>query len=294
MLRLCVVVTLVIALAATAVAGDGLFLWKVTGEHATVHLTGSIHVGKADFFPLAEPLEQAFDAADVLAVEVDLTDPAVMQSSSQLIMSRGMLTGEETLQDRLEPATWEKLEAYCQETGVPLAMFQKMKPGIMAIVLMMNAYQSVGFDPELGIDKHFLTQARESGKEIRQLEKVEDQMELFFSVSDDLDDPLILEMLDQFDEIEAFTDRMIDLWRAGDAEGLDDFVQENIGDDPELQAFYRRLLDDRNVAMAEAIDGFLAGQQDVFVVVGAAHYGGEQGILKLLARKGREVEQVRP
>ena len=65
-----------------------------------------------------------------------------------------------------------------------------------------------------------------------------------------------------------------------------------MGDDPELQAFYRKLLDERNVAMVETIDGWLAGDEDVFVVVGAAHYGGEMGILKLLQEKGHEVEQI--
>lgn len=285
---------LVLVLAATARAGDGLFLWRVQGEHATVHLTGSVHVGKEDFFPLADPIEQAFAASEVLAVEVDMTDTAVVQASGALVMSRGMLAGGETLRDRLEPATWTQLEAYCDSVGVPLAMFQRMKPGVLAVVLMMSAYQSAGFDPELGIDKHFLMGARRDGKEIRQLEKVEDQLELFFEVSDALDDPLLLEMLDQFGELEEFTAEMIGLWQAGDAEGLDDFVQDQVGDDPELQDFYRKLLDDRNVKMAEVIDGWIAGDKDVFVVVGAAHYGGEMGVLELLAKKGHDLEQVQP
>ncbi len=292
MLRVSVLLVLVLVLAAAAQAGDKLFLWQVEGEQATVYLTGSIHVGKEEFFPLAEPIEQTFAATKVLAVEVDMTDPEVIQTSGQLIMTRGMLTGDETLQDRLEPETWQRLEAHAQETGVSLVMFQKMKPGIMAVVLVMNAYQQAGFDPELGIDKHFLMGAKQAGYEIRQLEKVEDQLELFFAISDELDDPLILEMLDQMADLEAYTQEMIDLWLAGDPEGLDRFVQENMGDDPELQAFYRKLLDERNVAMVETIDGWLAGDEDVFVVVGAAHYGGEMGILKLLQEKGHEVEQI--
>lgn len=292
LLRVTLVAALVLFVATACLAGDDLFLWKVEGEHATVHLTGSIHVGKVEFFPLADPIEEAFTASPVLAVEVDITDPEVIQSSSMLVMERGMLPEGQTLRDRLEPATWERLETYCNEQGVPLAMFNQMKPGIMAVVLVMNAYQQAGFDPELGIDKHFLMGAKQAGKEIRQLEKMEDQLEIFFAVTDDLDDPLILEMLDQMVDLESYVQQMIDLWLAGDPEGLDDFMQENIGDDPELQAFYRKLLDDRNVAMAEAIDGWLAGDQDVFVVVGAAHYGGEMGILKLLEGKGHKAEQV--
>jgi ABC-type sulfate/molybdate transport systems ATPase subunit len=50
---------------------------------------------------------------------------------------------------------------------------------------------------------------------------------------------------------------------------------------------------DRNVAMVDKIDTMLAGDTNVFVVVGAGHFGGEQGIVKLLEEKGHEVEQVR-
>ncbi|MCP4573557.1 MAG: TraB/GumN family protein [bacterium] len=292
LIRLSIFLVLVLVLAATAQAGDKLFLWKMEGDNATVHLTGSIHVGKPDFFPLADPIEKAFAASDVLAVEVDISDPEVVAASSVLVMQRGMLPEGVTLSDRLDPETWTRLETYCQENGVPLAMFNQMKPGIMAVVLAMNAYQQVGFDPELGIDKHFLMSAKQAKKEVRQLEKVEDQLEIFFSVTDELDDPLIVEMLDQMGDLEGYVQEMIDHWQSGDPEALDAFMQENIGDDEELQAFYRTLLDDRNVAMVETIDTWLDGDQDVFVVVGAAHYGGDKGILKLLAEKGRKVKQI--
>ncbi len=290
------VVTAVLGLllvgAGAAVAKEPLFLWRVAGEHATLHLTGSIHVGKPEFFPLDPALEQAFADADALAVEVDIEDPANQQAAAMIMMQKAMLPGDETLQTRLGDEVWQRLEAYAKESGVALGMYSKFKPGIVAMVLVMNEYQRQGFDPALGIDKHFLDQARAAPKPIRQLESIEAQFELFLQVNDQLDDVLMDEMLDQMDELPAMTARMVTLWQAGDAEGMDRFMAEQIGDEPEMIAFYRTLLDDRNLAMADSVDAWLKGDQDVFVVVGAGHFGGELGLLQLLEGKGWEVEQV--
>ncbi|MFN2371133.1 MAG: TraB/GumN family protein [Candidatus Krumholzibacteriia bacterium] len=273
-------------------AGEPLYLWRIAGEHATVHLTGSIHVGRPDFFPLAPALEEAFAAADALAVEVDVEDPANQQAAAVIMMQKALLPGDETLQTRLGEEVWRRLEAYAAERGAPLAMYGKFKPGIVAMVLMMEEYQRQGFDPNLGIDKHFLDAAREAGKPIRQLESIEAQFELFLQVDDQLDDVLMAEMLDQMGDIGPMTERMIALWKAGDADGMERFMAEQTGDEPQMVAFYRGLLDDRNLAMADSVDAWLRGDADVFVVVGAGHFGGDAGLDRLLADKGWDVEQV--
>ena len=292
-LRGAVIVAALTALAAPAArAADKLYMWQVSSETATVTMVGSIHVGQPDFFPLAEPFEKAFAAAPVLAVEVDMTDPAVMQESMQLMMEKGMLTGDETLQTRLNPDVYERLEAYATKQGLPLAMFQKYKPGIVAMMVVMNEYTAQGFDPELGIDKHFLDTAKADGKEIVQMENVADQLDLLFEVDDKLDDVLFAEFLDQMEDVASTINEMVGYWKTGDADGMDRFLTEQVGDDPDMARFYRGLMDDRNVAMADQIAGWLEGDQDVFCVVGAGHFAGKMGIVALLEAKGLEVTQV--
>ena len=145
----------------TAEKGEPLFMWQVKSETATVSMVGSIHVGQEDFFPLAAPYEEAFAAAPVLAVEVDMTDPDVLQESGVLMMQKGMLPPGTTLEDRLSPELWTRMQDYAAENSMNLAMYQTMKPGIVAMVMVMLEYQKQGFDPELGIDKHFLDAAAE-------------------------------------------------------------------------------------------------------------------------------------
>ncbi len=235
-------VTYLVAACGAVAEEKPLFMWQVRSETATVSLVGSIHVGKPEFFPLAEPFEKAFADAGVLAVEVDMTDPANLQKSAVLVMQKGILPGDTTLEDRLSPELWQRIEKYAAESNFPLAMYSKFTPGIVAMMIVMEEYKKVGFDPELGIDKHFLDAAREQGKEIRELETIEAQLDLFFSIDDKLDDILVEEFLDQMSEITAITEDMVTLWKAGDVEGLDEFLQDQMGEDPEMADFYRTLL----------------------------------------------------
>ncbi len=269
-----------------------IFMWQVKSETATVSLVGSIHVGKPDFFPLAEPFETVFADVPVLAVEVDMTDPANLQKSGVLIMQKGMLPGGTTLEDRLSPEIWKRMQKYAAESDMNLGMYSKFKPGLVAMVMVLEEYKKQGFDPELGIDMHFLEAAKEQGKEIRELESIEAQLDLFFSIDDQLDDILMAEFLDQMDEIAVMTEEMVRLWKTGDVDGLDKFLQDQMGEDPAMAEFYRTLLDDRNVGMADKIDEWLKADTDIYVVVGAGHFSGPMGILSLLEEKGYKVEQM--
>jgi len=287
-----VTVLLLMATSQQAVAGDKLYMWQVSSETATITLVGSIHVGQADFFPLADPFEEAFAAAPVLAVEVDATDPTVMQEAAVVMMQRGRLPGDETLETRLSPEVYARLAAHAKKVGSPLAMYAKIKPGIVAMIMVMEEYQRHGMDPELGIDKHFLDAAKATGKEVRALEEVADQLDIFLNLSNELEDIMMSEFLDQVDDIESTTEEMIALWRSGDAAGMDAFMQSQMGEGPEMEEFYHTLITDRNIAMTEKIETWLDEDEDVFVVVGAAHYSGGMGIVALLEAKGWVVGQV--
>lgn len=291
-IALSLVLVLSVVLAVAATAAEPLYLWRIEGKDAVVHMTGSIHVGTPDFFPLPGPIDEAFEKADVLAVEVDVTDPAVQQQVGMMLMQKALLPGDETLMTQLNDVTAARLQKWAEARGLPLAMYSKFKPGIVAMVLTLEEYKNAGYDPELGVDKHFLDRARAAGKPIEPLETVEDQLDIFLQVSDTLDDLMIDEMMDQLDRLDAIFKEMVALWQAGDAEGMDAFMAEQTGDEPEMVALYRRLLDDRNVAMADKLDAYLKGDRDVFVAVGAGHFGGGMGLIKLMEDKGWDVQQV--
>jgi uncharacterized protein YbaP (TraB family) len=79
--------------AAPPAAGDGAqkhFLWKVTGpKGGGVYLLGTIHVGKADFYPLPSIIEESFKKADTLIEEVDISAPGETARAQRWIIEHG-------------------------------------------------------------------------------------------------------------------------------------------------------------------------------------------------------------
>jgi uncharacterized protein YbaP (TraB family) len=82
---------------------------------------------------------------------------------------------------------------------------------------------------------------------------------------------------------------MFDAWRKGDAELLARKTRESFSDFPFIA---ERLLDARNRNWVPKIENYLRSGQTYFVVVGAAHMGGPNGLLSLLGSHGHRIEQL--
>ncbi|PYI45944.1 MAG: hypothetical protein DMF10_10575 [Verrucomicrobia bacterium] len=82
---------------------------------------------------------------------------------------------------------------------------------------------------------------------------------------------------------------IIGLWRGGDADALNRLLQDSFRDFPSLG---RRIIDVRNRNWLPKIEGYLRSGHTYFVVVGAGHLGGPNGLLALLRARGYKIEQL--
>jgi len=285
------VLVLVVIVPSGAGAADKVFAWNVQSETATITMFGSIHLGRADFYPLPQVVETAFENAPAIAVEVDVFNSRVLAAVPMLIMKKGMLQDGKTLDELLPPELKAKTLAALGENEGMWTVFRKFTPGLLSMTLSLQAIQEMGFDESLGLEKHFLDAAR-MHKEIRELETIEQQMSLIFDLDENLQFAFLESTLDQLDEVKPTMEKLIAAWKTGDGQALDGIMAGQVGDDPEVLAFYTLLLDDRNVGMADKIDTWLHEDTDVFVLVGAGHFPGEKGIVRLLKAKGWEVNQL--
>ena len=79
------------------------------------------------------------------------------------IMSRAMLPDDQTLADLLSEETYADLQKYCDETGVPLPMFERLRPSLLIITLLSLELQKLGINQE-GIDMHFYGMGKDDEK----------------------------------------------------------------------------------------------------------------------------------
>jgi uncharacterized protein YbaP (TraB family) len=266
------------------------FLWEIQTEHGSSYLLGSVHLLKKEQYPLKKVIEDAFAQSDVLVLEVDLSGEKLLQSA-MMMLQKGMYQGEETLQDNLSEKTYQQVKEKLKAMDMDIEGFKKNKPWMVAITVMENKLIRLGFNPTYGIDLYFLKKA-EGKKEIQGLETIEFQVSLFDHFSKEEDEKFLLSTILEADQIEKEMGKMITAWSNGDAAALEKIMTENIQEYPELMAFYKKINDDRNVRMVEKIISFLQTGKKYFIVVGAAHMVGKNGIVQLLKDKGYQVNQL--
>lgn len=271
-----------------AAASEGPF-WKVTGGGGTAYLLGSVHFGTEAMYPLSAPVNAAFESADRLVVEIDLSamDPAAL---SRWISTEGAYLDGTTLADHVSPEVWAALRQRAQQFGVPMELLAIQRPWLAAFTLTAMALDRKGFQDELGVDRHFL--ARASGRiPVVELEGLDYQMELLASLSADEQERFLEATLRDLDAESSTFENIIAAWRRGDAAALDTEINETWRTDPGAGEIYERLVEDRNADMARKIASLLESGGTSFVVVGAAHMVGEGGLAHRLESRGYRVEK---
>ena len=155
------------------------FLWKVAGPKGVVYLLGTIHAGKADFYPLPSIIEDSFKKADRLIEEVDLGEPAETARMQQWVTADGGYANGDTITNHLSEVTRSHLAAYVKNGGLSEPAIAHMRPWLVSMLVVQLEMKRMGNDPSYGLDRHFLEEAQQLHKQIGALEDVGSQIKLF-------------------------------------------------------------------------------------------------------------------
>ncbi len=282
-------VCIAVAILAIAQAAEArTFAWKITGKGGVVYLVGSVHVLSADFYPVDAALDAAYKDADLLVEELDLAEMAD-PTSQMAMLSRGMLPSATPLDKVISPETYTLVTKRITALGLPMEPFKLLKPWTIALMLQAVEWQHAGLDPELGLDKHFYDRAQTDKKTVQGLETTEFQISRFDGMTMAQQERLLAESLKDVDAEMANMTKLVTAWRAGDVPAVEQIVLTEIKDDPML---YQRLLVERNKTWLPKIEALFARRGHAFVVVGAAHLVGPDGVVAMLRAKGYKVEQL--
>ncbi len=262
-------------------------IWKASSPHSTIYLLGSIHVASSDMYPLPRHIEEAFRRSSVLVVEVDLNkiDQAKFQP---LLMAKGMYPFNDSLWNHVSPDTKTLVSHFCDENGVPSEVFARVKPWLATVMASMLPMQTSGMSPELGIDKHFLNLAGNAMR-VEQLETAEGQLRLLADISESKQEQYLVATLKSAALTQQLVKEFKGAWMTGDANRLDTLVSGSWEGATELQ---KSMFADRNPHMADVAERCLKNNQRCFVVVGAGHLVGHEGVVRLLQDRGFKVEQL--
>lgn len=255
-------------------------LWRIEQQGRVSYLFGTMHSEHADVVTLPLIIRSHFESAKTLVLEMVLDQDAVLALSRA-----GMISDGPDLRELLGPALYRRTADAMEDYGVPEHALRSMKPWMVFSTLMMPKSRTGMF-----LDLQLYYEALAKGKTVKGIETAQEQIAVFDTMP--IADQVVLleDTLEQLPEMQAYFDRMREIYLSGDLAALERFSNEMMaGDDPELIArFNRRFITDRNRLMAERLEPVLK-DGDAFIAIGALHLPGEQGVLHLLQQKGYEV-----
>ena len=262
-------------------------LWKIPGRTNSVYLLGSVHFLKKSDYPLAPVIENAFSNSAIVAFETDINKLQDLDVQMQL-MKKSQLPAGQTLRQQLSTNTYAAFQQHLKRAGFDEIIFQQFKPALAAMTLEVLAMQKAGLDPSQGLDQHFFQVADKAGKKIVPLETVDFQIDLITGFSAEEGELIMKTTLEDIDTTDKLLGELINSWRTGDAEALQNLLNHAMKDAP---AIFKRLVTDRNRQWVPKIEEWARADQSVIVIVGAGHLVGPEGVVELLRKKGLKVVQ---
>lgn len=263
-------------------------IWQVDKDGDRLYLGGTIHVLSASDLPLPATFHTIYDATDVLVLETDIAQLMLPDNALRLLTMLSYTDGR-VLKDVIRPETYRKLEDYAAKERIPLQTFDRLTPAGVALTVLSLELAKAKIQHE-GVDKIFYSLAQAGGKPIRGLESIDEHLNYVAGMGEGVEDQFVNQTLDDAHKTREGLRTIIDAWKVGDAAALEKAVISTTPQDyPQL---YAKLLVERNNNWVPQIVEMIKTPEQEFVLVGAAHLLGPEGLLKQLTERGYRIQQL--
>lgn len=261
-------------------------LWKIEGPNGgkPSYLFGTFHMLCDSDLVQLDTAFSYVDQCEQVFLELDMDDPSIGQKMQQNIF---MKDGH-TLKEYVTDSAYTAMNAQCMKmSGMPLDAMATMKPFmIMTMIypLALNCPSGAPGSPELSL----VQKAMASNKPVGGLETIEYQLAIFDSIPYQTQAEQLQTTLLDFNSFINETNEMLALYRKHNIQGMYTFTLENEMAEDGAGAM---LLDHRNNNWIPVIQK-ATKEKSTFIAVGAAHLGGENGVINLLIKAGYKVTPI--
>lgn len=271
-------------LLSSSVLADG--VWKVSKGTQYFYLAGSIHLLSAEDYPLPADYLKALQSSDSLVLETDLeqlSSPAGMQ---QMLALNSYPSGENLLQQLSAPLA-KQLADYCRAHNIPLEQITRFRPAFAAVMLTTAQLQAQGATAP-GVDAYLQDEAKKAGKKVTGLETIQQHLAVLTELNDSGAETLIKSTMEDLTDSSEDFDAMRKAWRSGDLKQLETLYLDDLKNYP---AIYQSLIVKRNNAWVKHLVS-AEHKKPTFVVVGALHLAGNDGLIQQFKQQGYQLTLV--
>lgn len=252
-------------------------LWEVSGNglEKSSYLYGTIHMICGPDYFLSDKAKRAFETSNKLVLEINFNDPKELTEMQQLAM------GKEPLSKRLSPEQLSKLDAILKSTtGMTV---QQVDSFSLLTVMSLISMKSFGCADLKFYEMEFIDQAKKRSIEIGGLETVKTQ---FASLENAYSNDEVIALLEESNDEE--TNKLVAAYKKENIETLYDITTDKKVTSDTTKKI---ILDNRNSNWVKDMPSLMQ-KESVFFAVGAAHLGGEFGVINLLRKAGYIVKPV--
>ena len=277
------------------IEGSRGILYRVNGGDNNLYLFGSIHFGREDMYPLHDAVYSAFREADVLGMELDLTDMTDREVLEE-ILEIGLYRDGSRLTDLVPEEIFERYVLLVEGFGYDRDILDHFKPWFAAFELSALIVMDAGYDPELGVEIYLMELAEEEGMEVLGLETISSQLDPFSKLSAESQVLYLQNTIADMREAGEELDEIFTHWEKGNIEPFarDRKMMIEQAETESLREFHLAFLDGRDEMMTEKIIELLHDDtgNTYFLAVGAMHLVGDNSIVDRLEKSGYDVEDV--
>lgn len=259
-------------------------LWKISGKGLTQpsYLYGTLHAVCREDMRFTEGMLVGLDNAQQLALEIDITDPALTAKMQKAMLMKG----NTRLPDLLPPADYELLAQYFQDSlSLNLAGFSQLQPVFLSSFIYNKLLGCFAQSFEAQLSQMAIQQEIP----IAGLETIEEQMKVFEVISYRDQAEMLLQSIVEYDELQEAYWNMVVSYKNQDLSSLYHVIMDiRIG----MKDYEKVMLTNRNLRWIPRMEQ-MAKSKPTFFAVGAAHLPGKEGLISLLRKSGYQVEPVK-
>ncbi len=266
-------------------------MWRVADADSEFILIGTFHILPPGLEWRTNAFNDAFKKADAVYFEVETDTPTAQSTTVRVMMTEGFNPPGTMLSDMLDSSDTQKMREIARDLGLPFAAIDPMRPWQAFLTFSVKFIIKQGFDPGAGVDTVLSKEARTLGKDTHYFETLEEQLGFFTELPPEIEKALLVLTIRDWDAQAAAFDTLFNAWRTGDADFIDQSMNETMRD--EAPQVFEKLIVERNNAWAKRLTADIKNSGgNALVAVGAGHLvGGEYSLPALLAAQGFEVSR---
>ena len=266
------------------VPAENSLLWEISGRGLAKpsYLFGTIHLICPTDFSLSDSLKSTLSRTRQVALEMDMDDPGMMAG---MMKTMNMSAGNE-LKKLITTQEYERLNHFFQDSvHVGLAMFERAKP----FVLMGPLFNTLLDCQPQSYEMALVELAGKQQSEVIGIETLEEQMAIFDTIPYKDQAKMLLNLIDSLPAAKKEFKSLVALYKA---QNINELYQMTMKSEFGMEGNDEVMLFTRNQKWIPRIRR-IASAKPTFFAVGAAHLGGERGVIALLRKEGFQVRAVK-